>query len=123
MYDVKEVEIEDISGQTTKIKQLVFDGTIRGYEKDVDGTIIELKELSTREAIRMKRVYERIQGGYRAEEKTLLETTIAGEVFLQFRKYLPALLRDQFAQRKEDSSLGFYETVPPKEGDEKEYLV
>jgi hypothetical protein len=42
----------------------------------------------------MKRAYELVHGSYRQEERTALELTVAGVYFLQFKKYLPTIIRN-----------------------------
>jgi hypothetical protein len=71
---------------------------------------VAIKGITSKEATKLKRVYERLQGGYRSEEKTIMEMTLLGEIFLQFRKYLPSLLKNMFGSVKNDYSLGRYVT-------------
>lgn len=125
IYEIKEIERTLSNGEVIKIKEAVVPSDfIRGYETDFEGNETKVSGITNFEATKMKRVYERIQGGYRQEEKTILETTLLGELFIQFRKFVPSMLRDQMGSQKTDYSLGSYENKKVLSGDgtEKEVL-
>lgn len=117
IYEVKEVDRTLADGQVIKVKiAAVPDDFIRGYEVNESGEKVAVRGLTNNDKNKMKRVYERIQGGYRTEERTILETTLLGELFIQFRKFVPSILRDQFGSQKEDYSLGYYENKKVLDG-------
>lgn len=74
--------------------------------------------LTSQEIGRLKRVYQRLQGGYRADEKTVLETYLVGELFMQFKKYIPALLTNALRSKGLDTSLGQYKKVGRRNGED-----
>lgn len=81
-----------------------YQGPVRG--KLADGT--EMKGLDERETQHLKRVYERIHGSYRQEERLALELSVLGQWTLQFKKYLPTIFKQQFNSKGVDYSLGQY---------------
>jgi hypothetical protein len=89
------------------ISTVEWDGTVRGIIKTKEGSK-ELTELDARETRKLKRVYQEMHGGYRREERTAMEAYIFGEVLLQFRKYVPALLKSILGSKRTDASIGKY---------------
>lgn len=88
------------------------DGYIRGYTNTapagVEPNYKPLTELDSNELRRMKYVYQRMHGGYRSDEKTYLEYFVLGEMLLQFKRYLPTLLRNYGQSRAKIDSYGMY---------------
>jgi len=80
---------------------------MRGYER-VGDTKVPIYGLQPKEVIKLKRVYERLQGNYRREEKSWVELYALGQVFLQFKRFLPSMIRNQWQGRRVDTSLGKY---------------
>jgi hypothetical protein len=107
MYSVVDGQLKFAYDETTGKEDESF---VRGYERSLEGENVAIKGITSKEATKLKRVYERLQGGYRSEEKTIIEMTLLGEIFLQFRKYLPSLLKNMFGSVKNDYSLGRYVT-------------
>lgn len=89
----------------TKVK---WDGTVRGKKRMSDGSLQDLTELDGNELKRMFYVYEVLHGGYREDERTALEYTIFGELFMQFKKYLPSLLKNMFKSKGTVPAWGYY---------------
>lgn len=54
----------------------------------------EITGLEPEEVSRLYFVYERMQGGYRKEEKSLIDYFFIGQIFMQLRRYLPNILRN-----------------------------
>lgn len=87
---------------------VIYDGGVRGVVERGDGSFKELRGLENEEIIRLKRVSQKIHGGYRQEERIAMELTALGSVVMQFRKFLPAIVENAFQGRYKDNSLGFY---------------
>ena len=68
----------------------------------------QLTELDAKEIRRLFYVYERMHGGYRKDERTMLEYYVFGQVFMQFRRYMPNILRNALMSSGKRSSLGYY---------------
>lgn len=80
-----------------------WDGTIRGKRTvtNVEGVteLRDVKGLEIEEINAIKYVYERIHGGYKTDERVAAEYYVFGELMLQLKKYMPAILRNQFASK------------------------
>lgn len=76
----------------------------------------EVKGLTVDEARRMLYVYQRMHGGYRPEEHTVLEYYVFGEILMQFKRYLPSMLRNAFGSRQKLEPFGYYKPVLGKDG-------
>lgn len=57
-----------------------------------------------------------MHGGYRQDERTKLEYFIFGKLFLQFKKYLPTIIRNIFQEAGPSDSLGYYKELDQKDG-------
>lgn len=106
-YNVKTESTQ--SGQ--KFSTIEWDGTVRGKIKLADGSLRDLTELDSKEVLRMKYVYQRLHGGYRSDEKTKMEYYVLGEMFMQFKRYLPNILRSGFRSKGYDYNWGRYKKV------------
>ncbi len=117
--DGKVVSIWDSYSEPRDIGNGVYDvdwiGGSRGVVKRGEITT-ELGELDGLEVRKMKRVYQRIHGNYRREERAALEAYIIGQIFIQFRKYLGAILFGSFGSKKYDPTLGYYKHKTDKDG-------
>jgi hypothetical protein len=98
-YDV--VETEPGSG----IYALKWIGGTRGYVKQSDGSNREIKELMPEEIYSMKKVHERMQGGYRREEAATIEMYALGKSIIQLKKYLPRLIINALHSKKAEPHL------------------
>ncbi|NJL44544.1 MAG: hypothetical protein HC945_04520, partial [Nitrosarchaeum sp.] len=86
-------------------------GGVRGYEKIGKGEASQLRpmtELNSHEIAKLKKVHERMQGGYRKEEAANLEIYVMGKSMIQFKKYLPRLIMNAVGSKKEVVDLGYY---------------
>lgn len=79
----------------------------RGKLRMGDGTTQELKGLSSFEVTKMHRIIQRVKGGYRTEERSMIESTALGEMFMLFRRWLPATIINSFKSKYYDPSMGY----------------
>src|SRR5690606_31239094 len=77
----------------------------RGKVRLANGELEELKGLDHRDIQKLNRIIQRVKGGYRQDERTMLESTIFGELFMMFRRWLPANLVNAFKSKFEDTSM------------------
>lgn len=109
MYEVKEVT----STGGEKYFDVVWkENTIRYYENrnpaGEEPNYVPITELTSDEVRRMKYVYQRMHGGYRSDEKTYLEYYVLGELLMQFKRYLPTLLKNYGQSRSTIEAYGMY---------------
>lgn len=81
----------------------------RGKLRMGDGTLQELKGLNSIEVQKLHRLVQRVKGGYRQEERSMIESTAIGEMFMLFRRWLPAAIVQGFKSKQYDQSMGFLE--------------
>ena len=67
---------------------------VEGLPQYVDVTELEIEEVNA-----IKFTYEKLHGGYRLDERLRLEYYVLGEMFLQFRKFLPGVFKNIGASR------------------------
>lgn len=96
MYDAYEVQ----DGKLT------YTGDKRGVYMTKAGTVESLYGLTPEEILKLKRIYQRVQGGYKDEEKLMIEDTFIGIFGLQFKRFLPAILNNAIGGAYLDKSLG-----------------
>lgn len=103
-------ELVEKTGPTgIKYKELQFRADVKNRGVIVNKTTGEKKivrELTSQEITALKRVSQRIHGAYRQDERSNAELYALGQLFLQFKKYLPTLLRNAFGSQFKDRSLG-----------------
>jgi hypothetical protein len=80
----------------------------RGKVSQGHGVTKDLYGLDEREWKNLKRVSERLQGAYRKEEKIAMEYSLMGQAFLQFKRFLPTMLKNNLQSPYKDSTQGFY---------------
>lgn len=78
--------------------------------------LVPITELTSREVQRMRYVYQQMHGGYRQDERTKLEYYIFGKLFMQFKKYLPTILRNIGQSKGPSDSLGYYKEMGMEDG-------
>ena len=76
----------------------------------------ELLEPTFEENTKMKRTYERVHGGYKSEEKMMVEATSLGRFLVKFRKYIPSQVLDNFQSEYSDWSIGDWGTTVDEKG-------
>jgi hypothetical protein len=93
----------------------------RGYFKRGTGENVQyvhMTELVPQEIAKLKKVYERMQGGYRKEEAAALEAYVLGKVFIQLKKYIPRLLLNAVHSKRGEMDLGkWIDTMEIREGE------
>jgi hypothetical protein len=96
------------------VYEVNWEGGIRGIVRN--GAIeTELTEIDGLEARKLKRVYQRMHGNYRREERAAMEAYVLGQVLLQFRKYLGSIIFGAFGSKRYDKTLGYYKQVDTKD--------
>jgi len=109
--------VQDVVGEDGIVyKDVVWDGYLRGKVRQADGTLRDLTELDSKEISRMYYVYERMHGGYRKDERVRFEYYIWGEVFLQFKRYLPNILKSGFGSKHKNLTWGRYKKLEEEDG-------
>lgn len=85
---------------------------IRGYvnknKEGVEPDYEAITELTSREAQRLKYVYHKMHGGYRPDERVRLEYYVFGEVFMQFKRFLPTILKNAMQSKGKLDTYGHY---------------
>lgn len=110
MWDHYKLEDKtDEDGNT--YSEIVWDGYVRGQKRLPDGSLEDLGELDDNEMRMMYYVYERMHGGYREDERARLEYYLFGEIFMQFRRYLPNILKQAFGSKRKAYAYGSYQPV------------
>lgn len=104
------------------IMELQWTGGKRGVLKEGSGpmsTYKDMYELIPQEIAKLKKVYERMQGGYRKEEAAALEVYALGKVFIQLKKYAPQLIMNAVGSKKYVYELGYLKkTAERKDGED-----
>ena len=116
LYEVKD-DIEESNGVEVKTKKLVWTGGIRGKEEILPGITKDVEGITYKEAMAYRAIYRNIQGGYRHDERTYFELTVFGDLFLQFRKFMPAMLKRSLQSQGNDYSQGYYDTKTKSDGE------
>jgi len=101
------------------IYDLEWIGDTRGVIKKGSGLATyyeEVDELTAQEQAKLRRVHEKLQGGYRSSESTNAEIYPLFSIFLQFRKYLPRLILNMFHSKMNSTDLGYYKKLHDKDG-------
>jgi len=96
---------------------------IRGVYTDPSGQKRILDELTEDELTRMLKTSTDTHGAYRRHERMLLESTSLGVWAVQFKKYLPALLIQEWESRRDDVHLGAYWEMTDKNGNKKKEKI
>lgn len=90
---------------------------VRGVVTDANGNIEKLTGLSNKELMAMHAIYEEKQGGFATLDRTLIESTVMGQVLVQFRRHLQSILRHGLQSYGENYIKGRYQDT--KKLDEK----
>ena len=97
-------------------------GVRKEYDRKTKGFVYkDIYGLTPEEVMRLKRVSQRIFGGYRPEERVALEQYALGKLMLQFRKYLPQIFSNMIQMRFQDQSLGYWRLTEEVANGEKVY--
>jgi hypothetical protein len=93
-------ELHDESGN--------YVGPVRGVVQDKLGNEEKLEGLTSDEVQKMKRVTERLHGSYRTDERIPMELNLVGQWLLQFKRYLPGIIKNTWRDNFSDRFLGEY---------------
>lgn len=97
-----------------------WDGTVRGRRNisNIEGApqYEEVKGLEIEELNAIKFLYEKLHGGYRLDERVRLEYYVLGEMLLQFRKFMPGVLKNIGASRGYRNTQGFFKEEKDADG-------
>lgn len=84
---------------------------VRGVIVDSNGNIEKLTGLSNKELMAMHAIYEEKQGGFATLDRTLVESTVMGQVLVQFRRHLQSILRHGLQSYGENYIKGKYQST------------
>lgn len=107
-------EVVDIEGVPTLRWKLDQNGkeivrAVVNISKDPNKPEIkELTKLTSQEITKMKAVHQRIQGSYREDERNRLQYWVLGDLFMQYKQYLPSILKNALQDRGQLEALGRY---------------
>lgn len=88
------------------------DDFTRGKIKDGSGQLRDWKGLEPIEVQKIKKVIQSVKGGYRLDERSMIESTALGEMAMIFKRWLPAALIQGLQSKRLDPTMGFFEKVP-----------
>lgn len=115
LYDHYQV-VTKKDAQGTEYQEVEWDGYVRGEVINPDGTRRQVTDLDENELRRLYHVYERLHGSYREDEKALIEFYVLGEIFMQFKRYLPNVLKTTLGSKGKNYAYGQYiEYTKPEE--------
>jgi len=108
-------EVDKTTSYGDKYKAIEWDGAVRGTvvvsSNATQVQTAELTSLSIDEINNMKFLYEKMHGGYRADERTIAEYYIFGELALQLKRFLPSMLKNAFASKGFRATEGEYKEI------------
>lgn len=87
------------------------DKWIRGYQKNQFGNLTPLRGFAEEEVNAMKKGSERLHGSYRQEEKVVMERHVLGQMAMQFKKYLPTLMKENLRRRNISQFTGSFKSM------------
>lgn len=93
-----------------------YEGPVRGIVETAPGVKEELRGFHSQEIKHMQRVSERIHGAYRQDERVSAELYILGQWVLQFKKFVPTLIKNLYSSRHVDASMGKWVVQLDKDG-------
>ena len=88
--------------------QLIWNGGVRGYTENAIGDKIPLRGLNSLEFGKMRRVYEKLHGQYRQDEKSTAELYFLGNLMMMFARHVPTYFRNNFGEPVIDTYQGTY---------------
>lgn len=111
MWDVysNNIEVDPVTGRGSF--KLPEDFT-RGKIKDGSGQLRDWRGLEPVEIQKIKKIIQSVKGGYRTDEKSMIESTALGEMAMIFKRWLPAALIQGLQSKRTDPTMGFFEKVP-----------
>ncbi len=118
-YDVVPFNEEQPDGTFKKVYKLEWKGGVRGVIKKGEGKNAyteELKGINDREAAKLRKVHEELQGGYRRDESTYIEAYALGKAVMHLKKYFPRLILNAFHSKRASMDLGYYRQMMDENG-------
>lgn len=111
MWDIysNSVEVDPVTGRGHFVLPEDF---TRGRIMDGTGQLRDWKGLEPVEVQKIKKIIQSVKGGYRMDERTMLESTALGEMAMIFKRWLPASIIQGFQGKRNDTALGYFEQVP-----------
>ncbi len=88
--------------------QLIWNGGIRGYTENSVGDKIPLRGLNSLEFGSMRRVYEKLHGQYRQDERSTAELYMFGNLLMMFSRHVGTYYRNNFGNPDVDDYQGGY---------------
>lgn len=88
--------------------QLIWNGGVRGYVDNAAGEKTPLKGLNSLEFGKMRRVYERLHGQYRQDERATMELYVYGNLIMMFTRHVATYYRNNFGTSIVDPYQGKY---------------
>ena len=85
--------------------QLVYTGDTRGVDRDTGETI---SELTYKEIDKLRALAERDLGSYRSDERSYMDNSTLGALFMMFKRWLPAMAKRAFSDKFDNYTLGEY---------------
>lgn len=121
MWEAYDTTTETLSDGTA-YTNIEWKGGIRG-KRNVsnvsDKPIYEdVTEMTNEEMNHVKFLYEKMHGGYRIDERVAAEYYIFGEMMLQLKKFMPAMLKNVWASRGIRQTQGYFEKITDDNGNE-----
>lgn len=90
----------------------------RGKLRMGDGHLEAISGLHPLEIQRLKSMTRKLKGGYRKEERSMIEASYLGETFMLFRRWLPATLVGTWKGKYQDITVGDFRVVDQKDGED-----
>jgi len=96
----------------TPLGEFIYNGPQRGITPLGE----KIFGLTSEEMNKMRRITQRIYGGYREDEKVAIEQYLLGRWIMKFKKYLSNIIAYNFQDKFEDWSLGQYGQLYDEQG-------
>lgn len=114
-------DVDETLSDGSKHTNIVWTGGVRGKRKASniigDKDYEDVTELTIEEINAIKFLYEKIHGGYRGDERTAAEYYVMGELFIQMKRYMPAILKNVWASKGVRQTQGYFEEVVDENGE------
>ena len=111
MWDAYDV----VEQKDTKANTVQYIGGVRGKRNvsafNDNPQYKDVGELEQEEINSIKFLYEKIHGGYRADERSAAEYHIFGELMMQLKRYMPSILKNVWASKGVRDTEGIFKEV------------
>jgi len=113
---------EKVLSDGTKYYEAEWKGGVRGKRNISNISTKPLYEnvegLTIEEINSVKYLYEKLHGGYRADERIAAEYYVAGELIFQLKKYMPSILKNVWASKGVRETQGYLKKDIDENGNE-----